>query len=355
MTRRDEVDALFAAGADALSPQVLGHLLSGTDREVTLRRNRSAFDALTLAPRALRGVSEPRLRCVLFGRPMDIPVLLAPVGTLHEITPDGHRATLRAGHRAGVGVCSNILQGPDIGLDPTVSGGPARVLQIYAGADERYILNLAEHAADTGWDALVLTVDAPVRRPLARGTRPRQRSYSAANGQDLRTLTWDTVSAVTERSPIPTAVKGILTADDAERAVDAGCAAVYVSNHGGRALDGVVASLDALADIAAVVPDDVATIFDGGIRSATDIVVALALGADVVGIGRPYCLALAADGERGIAKLLSSWHQDLLDTLILLGARGVDELTSAHVRSVPPAPYSGTIAADTLSPSETSS
>lgn len=296
----------------------------------------------------LSGVDRVDLAASLLGVDVRAPIFVAPMayqGTVHE---EGERATARGAQSAGVvGVFSTLSS---FSLEDIARATPEanRWFQLYLQPEVRQSRELVERAELAGYRAVVLTVDVPilgVRDGQSRhgfvvdaipavGNGPEVRTPErphefARNGYRLRSdasQTWDVLDAIREWSGLPLIVKGVLTPEDARKAVAHGARAVIVSNHGGRQLDGAPASLEALPAIVAAVGDRAEVYLDSGVRRGSDVAIALALGARAVGVGRPVLWALAAGGEAGVARYLELLQEELAVTLALLGRASVRSL-----------------------------
>lgn len=355
---------------------VFDYVDGGADGEETLRANRAAFAAVRFVPRmgVTRGAAD--LATTVLGAPVSFPVLLSPVGYTRLVHPDGDLAGARAAGAAGTIFTLSSMSGHTIEDVAAAATGPAW-FQLYliggrAGAEQ-----LVDRAERAGYEALVVTMDTPIpgnrerdgrhgiRFPLrltpatvARlaaqlapcpgwllrfrrgGLRfdipnavPRLSMGDAIASMTADAPTWEDLAWIRARWPGPLVVKGVLSADDAKRAVDAGASAVVVSNHGGRQLDGVAPSLRALLDVVEAVGDQVEVLVDGGVRRGADVAKALALGARAVMVGRPWAFALAA-GQPGVERMLAILRTELDRTLRLLGCPAVGALDRSYV-SVP--------------------
>lgn len=345
------LDAYERAARERLSPGALGYYASGANDEITLAANREAFARLRLRPRMLRGVAQRDLSTTLLGRRHPLPVLLAPVAQQRLAHPDGELATARAARALGVTMALSTIASSSIEEVAATGAGP-RWFQLYVYRDRAVTRALVARAEAAGYEALVLTVDAPLlgrrERAMTIPERPpmvaanlehdsmRAVMAGAAGVTDLAAyfdaqmdpgLTWDDVAWLRSVTRLPVLVKGVLRGDDAALAIEAGAAGVVVSNHGGRQLDTAVATIDALPDVAAAVAGRGAVLLDGGVRRGTDIVKALALGAQAVLIGRPLLWGLAVDGEQGVRDVLELLRAELDLAFALCGTRDVSEVT----------------------------
>ncbi|MBB4944664.1 4-hydroxymandelate oxidase [Kitasatospora gansuensis] len=317
----------------------------GSDRERTLAGNLSQYGRWGFRPRVLVDVSAPDLTVDLLGSRLAAPIGVAPMAYHQLVDPAGETATVRAAGQHGLLTVAAMFAGRTIEEIAVEATGPLW-LQLYWLRGREVLTGLVERAERAGYQALVLTVDAPRigrrLRDLRNGfalppqvravnldpelmvATGRSAAGSSAIAEHARqqfdtTLTWTDVAWLRERTSLPLVLKGILTAEDARLAVEHGAAAVVVSNHGGRQLDGAVPTLTALPEVVAAVPADFPVLLDGGIRSGTDAATALALGARTVLVGRPVLWGLAVGGEAGAARVLGLLQDELEHTLALLG------------------------------------
>jgi len=334
----------YEARAQALlPPQVWDFIAGGSGSEAAVRGNRQALDAVAVYPRVLGG-GLTDTRTTLLGTPMALPFAVAPMAYQRLLHPDGELAMAEAAGQAGVPMMLSALSSCSVA---EVAGtGVALWFQLYWLAERRRLEQLIEHAEDAGCAALAVTLDVPVlgrrRRDvrnefalpvdvvaanLADGAASRAHlarpgeSALAAHTSSLfgSSLSWADLEWLRGRTSLPLALKGILDPRDARRAVDLGADAVVVSNHGGRQLDAAPASITALPGVVAEVGQQCQVLLDSGIRSGTDVLRALALGASGVLVGRPLLWALAVDGAAGAAHALSLLGTEVCESLILAG------------------------------------
>ncbi|MGH7311757.1 MAG: alpha-hydroxy acid oxidase [Candidatus Rokuibacteriota bacterium] len=357
---------------------VFDYLDGGAEGEVTLRENCRAFDDVTFRPRQAVAVAECDLRTRVLGLDVSLPFLLAPVGYSRMMHPGGEVAAARAAGKAGTGYILSTISGHRLEDVKAGSVGPV-FFQLYLVGGRPAAEAVIERARVAGFAGLVVTIDTPVAgmrerdhrngmkelisggfldqlpflpnvlahpgwligflrdggvRPLPNVVIPGQGPMPLLDvGAALATttVTWADLKWIRDCWRGPIVVKGVLTGDDARRAVDAGAVAISVSNHGGRQLDSVPASLRALPEVVAAVAGQVEVWMDGGVRRGGDIVKALCLGAQAVLCGRAYAYGLAAAGEAGVARAIEILRADLDRTLRLLGCRSVAELDRSYV------------------------
>ncbi len=341
--------------AERLDPGVHGYFAGGAGDERTLRDNLAAFTRRRLRPRTLVDVSEVSTRATVLGAEVSMPLLVAPVAFQRLVDPDGEVAMARAAAAAGTIMClSTIATSRPTEICERAPAAP-RWLQLYCFSDRAITRALIDEAVDCGFDAIALTVDAPRagrrERDLRTGfsvpagvTAP---AVAAAIGSDRAitmeevfelvdaTLAWEDLAALASECSLPIVLKGIQTGEDARLAVEHGAAGIVVSNHGGRQLDGVAASLDILPETVDAVDGRCAVLMDGGIRRGTDVVTALALGADAVLAGRAPLWGLAVGGEPGARRVLEILRTEIELALVLTGCPTVADLGPGHVQSGP--------------------
>ena len=337
------VDDYETIARQRLDPSAYDYYAGGAGDERTLAANRAAFDAIVLRPRVLVDVSTIDTRSSVLGEAVDVPVLLAPTAFNRLAHPDGEMAAARAARAAGTIMIGSTLSTCTLEDVADACGGPLW-FQLYVYKDRALTQELVARAEACGYRALVLTVDTPLLGRRYRDVRNNfvlpegisMRNFEAAMTNAARwgahssfsayvhdlfdsTLTWNAVEWLRTQTRLPLLVKGILTGEDARRAIQAGAGGVIVSNHGGRQLDGVAASIDALGEVVDAVSGRAEVLMDGGIRRGTDILKALALGARAVCIGRPYLWALAAEGEAGVRDVLRLLREELTLAMALSG------------------------------------
>ncbi len=316
-----------------LSDHIWGYLVGATETETTLRRNRLALDSLALRPRVCVDVSKVDLGTSLFGRKLRLPVMLAPVGSLESFDAGGAATAGRAASAFGVPIMVSSVTQP--GLEEAAAAAPGpKIFQLYVRGDDAWIDAVVERAVDAGYDAFAITVDTAAysRRERDIAGRFVKPWRTAATGQNYQAgFTWDNVKHFKDKHTIPLILKGIATAEDAALCCEHGVDGVYVSNHGGRQLDHGRGSMDVLPEVMAAIRGRARVIIDGSICRGTDILKAIALGADAVAIGRMYCYALAADGDSGVHKMLELMEHEFGVAMALAGARSLAELHPGFV------------------------
>jgi isopentenyl diphosphate isomerase/L-lactate dehydrogenase-like FMN-dependent dehydrogenase len=333
---------------ERLDPGCWAYYAGGSGDEWTLRENRAAFARWVLRPRVLVDVGEVSTATTVLGQPLSLPLVVAPVAYLRMAHPEGEVELARAAAAAGtIYTLSTMATATPAEVAGAVPGAN-RWFQLYVFKDEGLTRSVVEQAREAGYSALVLTVDTPRlgnREGQVRAGFNVQFGVPALGAiadaklapQDhFRELvagatTWRDLEWIAELAQMPVIPKGIMTAEDALLAVEHGAAAVAVSNHGGRQLDGVAGALDALPEVVEAVAGRVEVLVDGGVRRGIDIVKALALGARAVLAGRAPVWGLAAGGSEGAARVLELLRAETELALALVGAASPDEVVRAHV------------------------
>lgn len=334
---------------ERLTPEVWSYFSGGGADEITLAWNREAFDRLALMPRVLRGGPGGTTGLELFGRRYAHPIFVAPVATQKLAHPDGEIATaLGAAAQDATMVLSTQAS---VAMEEAAQPGPTcRWFQLYLQPLRTATEQLVRRAEAAGFAVLLVTVDAPVNGVRNREHRSGFRLPPGIAHENLRGLpqppprvldegrsvvfdhfmaqapTWDDIAWLRSVTKLPIVLKGLLSPDDAEQALAAGVDAIVVSNHGGRTLDTLPATLDVLPEIARVVAGRVPLLLDGGIRRGTDVLKALALGASAVMVGRPVIYGLAVSGALGVSHVLRLLRDEFEIAMALTGCRRLDDI-----------------------------
>jgi lactate 2-monooxygenase len=350
--------ALEERAAAAMSPEALGYVAGGAGAERTMKSNLEAFARRRIVPRMLRDVSVRTLRKSVLGTDMPAPVMLAPVGVQSIVHPDGELAAARAAAAVGLPFIASTAASHSIEEIAGAMGGASRWFQLYWPKDRALASSFVARAERAGYRAIVVTLDtwllgwrprdlghaylpflkgegiatylsdpvfrAALEKPPEEDLAPAiaQWAYQFANPS----VTWSDLSWLREQTGLPIVLKGVLHADDARRAVQAGVDGVLVSNHGGRQVDGAIGALDALPRVREAVSGELPVLFDSGVRGGADVLKALALGADAACVGRPYIWGLALDGQAGVEHVLRCLLAELDLTLALSGHAHIDEV-----------------------------
>ncbi len=341
------------AAARTLHPGALAYYAGGAGDELSLQDNVDAWRRLALVPRVLVGVGERDPRVTLLGRPRPHPVIVAPMAFQRLAHADGEIATARAAAATGAVMCLSTLATTPPGAVAAAEPSGTRWFQLYVFSDRGVTRDLVAQAVEHGYEALVVTVDLPVlgirERELRLGVHAAAEAVTSAHAAGAAgmltpadftrlidpDLSWSDIAEFARECPLPVLVKGILTTQDARHAVEHGARGVIVSNHGGRQLDTVLSGADALPAIVDAVADRADVLVDGGIRRGTDIVKALALGADSVMVGRPVLWGLALSGSDGARHVLEILLAELDVALALAGAPRAAELDRSFVTRAP--------------------
>lgn len=334
---------IVAAARHNLNANMWDYVTGGTATETTVRRNRSALDRVGFRPRVLADVSDIDTTARFLGHTIRLPVALAPVGGLEQIAPGGGVTVAQGAGMAGVPFFLSSVS--EAGLEPAAAAatGP-KVFQLYVRGDGAWVDDHVRRAIDAGYDAFCITVDSAIYSRRERDIAKRfTKPWRAGDGKTGRasgamtfqaSLNWDDIARFKDRHRIKLILKGIATAEDTDRACGLGVEGIYVSNHGGRQLDHGAGSLDVLGEVLDAVAGRAFTIVDGGVSRGSDIVKMVAMGADLVGMGRLYCYGLAAAGAEGIVRVVELLEIEVAETLGLLGLSSFAGLDRSYVRAV---------------------
>lgn len=333
-TRFKTLHEIVHTARDNLNAMNWDYLIGGSDTETTLRRNRFAIDRLGLVPRVLNDVSKVDTGCTFLGHRLELPVLLAPIGSLQVFDPGGGASAAIAAADSGVMSIASSVCEPGIEEIAAASGAP-KIYQLYVRGDDDWVDEIVERVVHAGYAGFCLTVDTAVvsrrERDIAKRVVPT--SQQSGDGIEFQArLNWATVERIRSKFDIPLVLKGISHIDDARKAVDLGINVIYVSNHGGRQLDQGVGSLNVLPEIVSAVKGRAEIVVDGGFYRGSDVVKAIALGADAVGIGRLEAWALAAGGVPALNRCLTLLKREVSKTMALSGVTSLSQLDSGFVR-----------------------
>jgi isopentenyl diphosphate isomerase/L-lactate dehydrogenase-like FMN-dependent dehydrogenase len=351
-------DELERQAEEAMEPRSAGYVYAGAGSGDTMRANLEAFRRWRIVPRMLRDVSERSLATSLLGAQLPAPLALAPIGAQSLVHEEGELAAARAAATLGLPFIASSAAAHTLEQIAEAGGEGPRWFQLYWPNDPELAESFVHRAEAAGYGAIVLTVDTFIpgwkprdlqqawlpflegignanylQDPVFRAAlaRPPEEDLGAAIGHYLGiyvnpSLTWADLAWLRERTELPIVLKGILHPDDAREALAAGAEGIVVSNHGGRQVDGAIASLEALPAIVDAAGDELTIMLDSGIRSGADVFKALALGADAVLLGRPYLWGLALEGEAGVETVLRMVLAELDLTMALSGVNGLDGL-----------------------------
>lgn len=353
-------EALEQAANAAMTPETSGYL---DGMAATMRANRAAFERWRIVPRMLRDVSDRDLSIQLYQKRHPVPLLLAPVGVQSIVNPEAESGVARAAASLGIPMIVSTASSTPLEVIAQAMGASPRWFQLYWSKDPDFNASIVARAERAGYEAIVVTLDTYLLawRPqdiqnaylpflLGQGianyfsdpafrnalTRPPEEDPQGAvqHFLDIFTnpsLTWQHLAFLRQRTKLPILLKGILHPDDARKAIDVGMDGVIVSNHGGRQVEGAIASLDALPAIVEAVRGEIPILLDSGVRRASDAIKAIALGAQAVLLGRLYMWGLALGGEQGVREVLANFLADLDLTLALSGHASFAEVNAGSL------------------------
>jgi isopentenyl-diphosphate delta-isomerase len=351
------------AAWEAMSEEARAYVHGGAGSDETFERNKD-FSRYRIVPRMLRGVAERDLSVELLGEQLDWPLMITPLGVQSLLHDEAELGTARACRELDVPFVLSSLSSTSMEDVAEALGETPKWFQFYWSSDRDVARSFLHRAEDAGYDAIVLTVDAPTlgwrERLVERGYYPFMAGEGMANyfsdpafRESLdappeadpdaavshfldvfgdSSLTWEDLSFVFENTDLPVVVKGVLHPEDARLAIDHGAAAVQVSTHGGRQVDGSITAFEALPDVVEAVDGEVPVLFDSGVRRGSDAFKALALGADTVMLGRPFAYGLAMAGERGVRHVVENHLAELDLTMGLAGCASVGEISRDHLK-----------------------
>jgi isopentenyl diphosphate isomerase/L-lactate dehydrogenase-like FMN-dependent dehydrogenase len=332
---------LVKAAKLRLNANIWDYLVGATETETTMQRNRAALDAIAFRPRVLRDVSAVDSSATFLGkRKIRLPVMLCPVGSLDSFEAGGAATAGRAAAAFGVPIMVSSVTQPGMEESAKATGDGPKIFQLYVRGGPDFVDDHVKRAMDCGYDAFCITVDSAhySRRERDIAKRFVKHWRARSGGMNFQAaLAWSDIARFREKHPDVTLIlKGIGMAEDAEIAVQHGVQVVHVSNHGGRQLDHGRGSLAVLPEVVQAVGGKARVWMDGGISRGSDVVKAVALGAELVGIGRLYCYGLAAAGEEGVRRILELLEDEVQTTLGLLGATRFAEVERNQLHPVAP-------------------
>ena len=309
------------------------YLVGGSESETTLRRNRLAFDRIAFRPRILIDVSDIDPSTTFLGQKLRIPAILAPIGSLQVFHPEAGVASTTAATEFGIMHAVSSVTMPALEETAAATATP-KIFQLYVHGDMKWTEDILARVKQAGYAALALTVDVAHysrrERPMITRYQPPTRRLPP-NRKYQASLTWDTMDMIKEMGSLPFMLKGVQTAEDAEIAVQHGVDVIWVSNHGGRQIDHGLGSMETLSEIVQEVGGKARIIVDGGVQRGSDILKAVALGADVVALGRLQGWGLAAGGKDGIVRMLEILEDELISAMGLTGVTSISQVTPKHV------------------------
>ncbi len=360
-----------------LPAPIFHYIDGGADDETTLKRNTNSFDDCDLIPNILRSVGEPDLSTTVFGRKIDMPIFLSPTAMQSLYHPDGDKASARAAEKFGTMYSMSTMASFSIEEIANISSGP-KLFQLYIHKDKSFTDDLIDRCKRANFDGLCLTVDtlvagnrerdhrtgfttppkftlesimnfamrpgwlfryftnkkfelANIKHKTDKGTSITKSVIDYVNEQYDPNMNWNDAEYCIKKWDGPFALKGVMSVEDAKRAVDIGCTAIIISNHGGRQLDGSRTPFDQLKAISDAVGDKVEIILDGGVRRGTHVLKALAAGATACSFGKAFLFSLGAGGQQGVERLLQNMHDEIRRNMILMGCKSVKELDRSKI------------------------
>ena len=360
-----------------LPAPIFHYIDGGADDETTLKRNTNSFDDCDLIPNILRSVGEPDLSTTVFGRKIDMPIFLSPTAMQSLYHPDGDKASARAAEKFGTMYSMSTMASFSIEEIANISSGP-KLFQLYIHKDKSFTDDLIDRCKRANFDGLCLTVDtlvagnrerdhrtgfttppkftlesimnfamrpgwlfryftnkkfelANIKHKTDKGTKITKSVIDYVNEQYDPQMNWEDAEYCIKKWDGPFALKGVMSVEDAKRAVDIGCTAIIISNHGGRQLDGSRTPFDQLKAISDAVGDKVEIILDGGVRRGTHVLKALAAGATACSFGKAFLFSLGAGGQQGVERLLQNMHDEIRRNMILMGCKSVKELDRSKI------------------------
>ncbi|HEX5141945.1 MAG TPA: alpha-hydroxy acid oxidase [Dehalococcoidia bacterium] len=323
-----------------LSQPAWDYLVGASESETTMRRNRLAFDKLGFVPRVLVDVSSIDPSTTLLGMALKTPVVLAPIGSMQHLSPDGAIGFAKAAAAYGTVMSMSIMTPPSL-EDVAASTDAPKIFQLYVQGDLAWAKDTLDRVRAAGYAAVCLTVDTPYHSRRDRsilnpmpGRRPASGGHRGPNFGAA--VTWDTVAKLREMARLPFILKGIMNPADALLAAEMGIDAIWVSNHGGRQLDQSIGTMDMLPRIVEAVGGRAEIVVDGGVLRGTDVLKAIALGAKAVGIGKLQGWGMAAGGVDGLVRTLELLEEEIVMAMALVGVTCLDQLDSSYVEKTDP-------------------
>ncbi len=360
-----------------LPSPIFHYIDGGADDEITLKRNTNAFEKCDLIPNVLSGVDKPDLSTTIFGRKIDMPIFLSPTAMQRLYDPEGDKASARAAEKFGTMYGMSTMATTSIEEISNVSSGP-KLFQLYIHKDKSLTDDLIERCKRANFDGLCLTVDtivagnrerdhrtgfttppkltlksliefgikpawvfnylinkkfelANVKHMTDKGTNITKSVIDYVNEQYDPKMNWSDAEYCIKKWNGPFALKGVMSVEDAKKAIDIGCTAIIISNHGGRQLDGSISPFDQLKEISDAVGDKLEIILDGGVRRGTHILKAIAAGAKACSFGKMFLFSLAAGGQAGVESALQNMHDELKRNMLLMGCKNLKELNQSKI------------------------
>ncbi len=362
-----------------LPSPIFNYIDGGADDEITLKRNSEAFEDCDLVPNILNNVGEPDLSTTIFGKKIDMPIFLSPTAMQRLYHHDGDKASARAAEKFGTFYSMSSMANTTMEEISNVSSGP-KLFQLYVHKDKSITDDLIERSKRSGFDAMCLTVDtlvagnrerdhrtgfttppkltlqslfsfaihpqwvfnylthpkfelSNVSKKTDKGTNIAKSVIDYVNEQYDPTMNWKDAEYIVKKWDGPFALKGVMSVEDAKRAIDIGCTAIMISNHGGRQLDGSRSPFDQLKAISDAVGDKLEIILDGGVRRGTHVIKALSAGATACSFGKAFLFSLGAGGQQGVERLLENMQKEIRRNMILMGCKRVKDLDASKIIS----------------------
>ena len=360
-----------------LPSPIFNYIDGGADDEITLRRNTEAFDDCDLVPNILNNVGEPDLSTTIFGKKIDMPIFLSPTAMQRLYHYDGDKASARAAEKFGTFYSMSSMANTTMEEISNVSSGP-KLFQLYVHKDKSITDDLIERSKRSGFDAMCLTVDtlvagnrerdhrtgfttppkltlqslisfaihpqwvfnylthpkfelANVSKKTDKGTNISKSVIDYVNEQYDPTMNWKDAEYIAKKWDGPFALKGVMSVEDAKRAIDIGCTAIMVSNHGGRQLDGSRSPFDQVKAISDAVGEKLEIILDGGVKRGTHVIKALSAGAKACSFGKAFLFSLGAGGQQGVERLLENMQKEIRRNMILMGCKSIKDLDASKI------------------------
>ena len=360
-----------------LPAPIFHYIDGGADDEVTLNRNTNAFNDCDLVPNILASVGEPDLSTTIFGKKIDMPLFLSPCAMQSLYTPEGDKASARAAEKIGTMYSMSTMASFSIEEIADISSGP-KLFQLYVHKDQSITDDLIDRCKAANFDGLCLTVDtlvagnrerdhrtgfttppkltlesllsfalrpewvfkyftnkkfelANIKNKTDKGTNIAKSVIDYINEQYDPAMNWKDAEYCIKRWNGPFALKGVMSVDDAKRAIDIGCTAIMISNHGGRQLDGSRSPFDQVKAISDAVGDKLEIILDGGVRRGTHVLKALAAGAKACSFGKMFLFSLGAGGQQGVERALQNMHDEIRRNMILMGCKSIKDLDNSKI------------------------
>ncbi len=360
-----------------LPSPIFNYIDGGAEDEVTLKRNTDSFNKCDLVPNVLAEVGSPDLSTTVFGKKIDLPIFLSPTAMQRLYHPDGDKASARAAEKFGTFYSMSSMANTSIEEISNISSGP-KLFQLYVHKDKSITDDLIERSKRSGFDGMCLTVDTLVAgnrerdyrtgfttppkltlqsilnfalhpnwvlnylinpkfelsnvcKKTDKGTNISKSVIDYVNEQYDRSMSWKDAEYIVQKWNGPFALKGVMSVEDAKKAIDIGCTAIMVSNHGGRQLDGSRSPFDQLKAIADAVGDKLEIILDSGVRRGTHVLKAISAGAKACSFGRMFLFGLSAGGQKGVEKVLQNMQNEIERNMILMGCKSIKDLDSSKI------------------------